>query len=148
MLYKKSIIHKSLSVFVLLFLFSTCSMFETKKQWEGISGNELRVYITLDRSIIDDRQIDLYLINKAKQRAILFISSYLRMNLKNLQVAKKLERTVYSLIEKAKLIEDDCELENCYAIYSFDITKIKEFIKQNIIDSENMRKQETQNEQI
>lgn len=120
------------NLFILLITITVlvgCNPFLKKERWEGISDNELRTFVTIDRTVIDDRKIDKFLLNKSKQRAILFISSYLRMNMKELNKARKLERTVFEIIEKAVLISDNCIMEKCQATYSFNISKIINFVK-------------------
>jgi len=51
------------------------------------------------------------------------------MNMKELNKARKLERTVFEIIEKAVLISDNCIMEKCQATYSFNISKIINFVK-------------------
>jgi hypothetical protein len=117
---------------LIIYLLACASLNPTNGQWEGISGDTLRIIISeffpLEENVTDE-YISKILKQRLDQRASLIIASYISINLSRNKVSTEVDVTLNSLINKSisqgKLINFHCRENNyCTAYADYDISEI------------------------
>lgn len=118
---------------IIILVYVACVAPKTEEQWEGITGNVLKVTISEFFPFEDnetDESIKIRINEKLSQRASLIIACHITMNLERSRISNDVDITINKLINEAvaggKMTGFECNENNyCTANSEYDITELQ-----------------------
>ena len=118
---------------ITILVYVACIAPKTEEQWEGITGNILKVTISEFFPFEDnetDESIKIRINEKLSQRASLIIACHVTMNLERSRISGNVDITINKLINEAvesgKMTGFECNENNyCAANGEYDITELQ-----------------------
>lgn len=118
---------------IIILIYAACIAPETKEQWEGITGNTLKITISEFFPFEDnetDENLKTRINEKLNQRASLIIACHITMNLDRSRISNTVDITINKLINEAvtggKMTGSECnENSYCTAHGEYDITELQ-----------------------
>lgn len=116
-------------------VFMSCSTtIPADDMWEGIQGNTLRVFVSIDTAEfsygIAAQNSDAALLQAARNRAGLLLLSYARTHITNSDRLDACRRTIPVILESNLRRLMKCSQEHCTAIFDFNIEKFLDAAEQ------------------
>ncbi|MBN1495798.1 MAG: hypothetical protein JXA07_03460 [Spirochaetes bacterium] len=116
-------------------MFMSCSTTVLPEDtWEGIQGNTLRVFVSIDAAEfsygIAVQNSDEVLLQAARSRAGLLLLSYARTHFMNSDRLDACRRTIQVILESDLKRFMKCSQEQCTAIFDFNIEKLLDAAEQ------------------